>query len=1208
MFRNIVFKSLFIFWIFSCCQLSAQNHPGVWHDTIRSLHYKPDGDSFVLVKGTRKFNRAIYGTNTGFRLETGDLPEFAMYLPGMGGNFKLGFARGDKSKWITAADSISTRYLPGTMVYEIRDALLKEGFITVQVVAYADREGFLAKLTTKNIPENIDLYWAFGGASGKKFHRDGDIGADPESVFYLQSDYCINNSYTVRDSSFKLDFGSENNKAKTGNNRHIVGCFPPSEVKMTSAEHQESPSDLFASKADTLPVISGKSALKLETSLYWSFQNNGAVLDQGQDVLKLDFEKGVEKMKVLRSRVKLKTPDPYINALGGALAVAADAIYEDPAYLHGAVAWRMHLNAWRGAYVADPLGWKDRAESHFISYGKSQVLQPETGPVVLDSSRNFARQKEVLGTAMFSKGYISRRPENNTIAHHYDMNSVFINQLLRHYLWTGDQQFIKELWPVVKRHLEWEKRNFDVDGDGLYDAYACIWASDALQYSGGGVTYASAYNYSANKIAAKIAEIIGENPAPYIKEAKLIKKSVQEQLWVSDKGVFAEYKDALGNRLLHDYPGLWTVYHTLDEDLADAFQAYQMLDYVDREIPHIPVVTDQPEHKNMFLLSTTNWHPYTWSVNNVALAENLHGALGYWQGGKPEKGFQIWRNALIESMYYGASPGGFQQLSFYDAIRGELYRDFADPIGMAARSLVEGLFGVRPDATEKALTIIPGFPDDWDFAELDIPDMEYKYSKSGDVTAFQFKPKFDTKFNLKLIIKAEATSIKSITVNDKPLSWKVDTTAIGHPKIILEHPYHSYYDIKIVWAGMPLEKITDSITVFPESPFVFNMSKARIIDVHDPQRVLKHMDFNAEELKGEVNKLGGDKTMFVQLQQDEMQWWQPMNIRIKSKYEIVQIDEKKESFDLLIKKDEMSRVKAVKLNGNTMEFKVSVSNTNMYLKMPQANCVPGTNQVEVLTEDDSFKLTFQNWNLKLRPQESQDVLDIQTYFNAKVTDVFQQQYLSPRPTSPTLQLPTQGIGNWCYPYIQPVIDDTGLRTKAALGTIKSLQDIPFNLLAGQSNNIAFTSMWDNYPESIKIPLSGNASHAYFLMAGTTNPMQTRMTNGVVNVVYTDDTSETLELKNPENWWPIEQNYYTDGFAFTTGAVKPPRLYLKSGEFIDNFKDFKPIKGFSDFGVDGGAATLLDLPLDETKILKHLEVKTLANDVVIGLMGVTLIRN
>ena len=89
----------------------------------------------------------------------------------------------------------------------------------------------------------------------------------------------------------------------------------------------------------------------------------------------------------------------------------------------------------------------------------------------------------------------------------------------------------------------------------------------------------------------------------------------------------------------------------------------------------------------LYTLSTTNWQPYTWSLNNVVLAENLHMALAYWQGGRNEEAYKLWKSSLVESMYLGASPGNFQQLSFYDAIRGELYRDFADPVGLAARSL-----------------------------------------------------------------------------------------------------------------------------------------------------------------------------------------------------------------------------------------------------------------------------------------------------------------------------------------------------------------------------------------------------------------------------------------------------------------------------------------------------------------------------------------
>lgn len=58
------------------------------------------------------------------------------------------------------------------------------------------------------------------------------------------------------------------------------------------------------------------------------------------------------------------------------------------------------------------------------------------------------------------------------------------------------------------------------------------------------------------------------------------------------------------------------------------------------------------------------------------------------------------------------------------------------------------------------------------------------------------------------------------------------------------------------------------------------------------------------------------------------------------------------------------------------------------------------------------------------------------------------------------------------------------------------------------------------------------------MAGTTNHMQTHFVNGRINVEYTDDTSDTLELINPENWCPIEQDYFENGLAFKLNALAP----------------------------------------------------------------------
>jgi hypothetical protein len=65
--------------------------------------------------------------------------------------------------------------------------------------------------------------------------------------------------------------------------------------------------------------------------------------------------------------------------------------------------------------------------------------------------------------------------------------------------------------------------------------------------------------------------------------------------------------------------------------------------------------------------------------------------------------------------------------------------------------------------------------------------------------------------------------------------------------------------------------------------------------------------------------------------------------------------------------------------------------------------------------------------------------------------------------------------------------------------------------------------------------------------------------------------------------------------------------LKTGEVMPLNYKYTGIKGFSNFGIDGGAATVLNVKLNPDKQLTSMTLKTVANDVVIGLMSVTLVR-
>lgn len=79
----------------------------------------------------------------------------------------------------------------------------------------------------------------------------------------------------------------------------------------------------------------------------------------------------------------------------------------------------------------------------------------------------------------------------------------------------------------------------------------------------------------------------------------------------------------------------------------------------------------------------------------------------------------------------------------------------------------------------------------------------------------------------------------------------------------------------------------------------------------------------------------------------------------------------------------------------------------------------------------------------------------------------------------------------------------------------------------------------------------------------------------------------------------------DGYAFHSSAPKPIRIHLKTGEITSTLDN--SIEKYNGKMIDGGAATVLDMPLNANKILKEIKLLTVANDVVIGLMGLTLLR-
>ena len=755
-------------------------------------------------------------------------------------------------------------------------------------------------------------------------------------------------------------------------------------------------------------------------------------------------------MQQLAGRIEFRTPDAYINTLGGALVVAADGDWDGETWLHGCIGWRMPLAGWRAGYLGDVLGWPDRAVRHFDAYANSQVrnVSPDIPHPTQDPKQQMARSEKRWHTQMYSNGYICRNPNRNDQMHHYDMNLNYIDELLWHFQYDADAAYLRKMWPVLKSHLAWEKRNFDPDGDHLYDAYCCIWASDALYYSGGAVTHSSAYNYRGNRLAARIAQLIGEDPQPYQAEADAILQAMNRRLWLPDRGHWAEYQDLLGLKRIHKSAAVWSIYTPIDCGACSPEQAYQATRYVDRAIPHIPVADT-----GYSTISTSNWLPYSWSINNVASAEVMHTALAYFEAGRSEEGFRLMKANILDQMYYGRSPGNFGQVSTYDAARGECYRDFGDCIGISARTLIQGLFGIRPSALYGHCILQPGFPESWDSASVRTPYLDYRFHRQGDQLVFDVTQRFAQP--LKIVVR-------------------------------------------------------------------LNMGQGRFLDVEG----------NAD----------GHQVL-----------------RVTAPVRLPEVE-------------------------STLACNRSVRESDYGLDEPEA----GVRYTK---------------------------LSVDKLLNANVADIFRNEYRSPRPPYTTLQIPLQGVGEWCHPQTRPDINDSVLRTRIVNSEL-TIAGVPFRTPAA-GRNIIYTSLWDNYPDAVTIPVNDKASKAWLLMAGSTNHMQSRIANGLVVAQYKDGTSDTLTLVNPDNWCPIERDYFVDGKAFCTTSPRPYRIALASGTVSRNLTEALHLprataqggemgpKGADGGEIAGGAAQMLCLKLDPRKKVTSLTLRTLSNDVVIGLMAVTL---
>ena len=1083
-----------------------------------NTHYTPTDNGFAISGSTELFNRLLYGSHKNddnearFATFAGDVPQFmgsatdwtvydwcafgkrGTLLSGLAvtPGQRVGGATEDTesgARWFHDSEDIVAEYKNGWMEYKLTQMSSHFPDVRVNIEAYPllPDDGFLVhyRIFTE---QRVVLAAGFGGITDYfgRFDNKGDKRR------YFSPKDCERNTIELGENRACVSHPN-------GSSMRIATSFPSKfEAGSAKALEELSPALFLGSK----PENSDDAVVKISAVIEQGEVLDGyiiAIQNTDEDTLNkwltLKDPIGYIKQQIYAKHVciNLNTPEHPLDLTIAPTVIALDASYHRNSFHHGTFAYHSPFLGWRGWYAATALGWSDRVEA-VMSAHLNQIVRKADGEERIWYDGKGEREAGMDAPSPY------HQIENSTgflpyflgvDMAYYNMQECAFDMMLYHIEWSGNLEIARKYFDEFCMMLDWEERIFDPDNDGLYQNFLNTWISDGHSYNGAGCAQASAYNYRANMVMAKIAERLGMPSEVFTKRAEKTKKAMQEKLWLANSGVIAESIDTMGNCQIHPSPELSTTYLAIDCDVVNDFQAYTMLKYTENYIKNI--VTPGSCGR---LAYSSNWYPKKYSTCGIFPAENAQLALAYFKLGLKKEGKKI-VDGLVDCYFTGKNPGmaAHVQSELCSNDMGDL--DFTDVSSTYLRLMVEGLFGIRINTLDECVMIAPNFPSDWDHASLTLKDISLNYNRTGSMETYDI---YCDRTDKKCIrIPMISSYIEAVMFDGEPISYEIKA-APNNSFLMIETDNVGRFQLRVMHGkgALPSLKFTDMVLAGNE--FSFEVRGGELVAYKDICETLENITVVGNKIYAKTKNIPGHHTVFIRAKVGEYDAW------LAADYEIVEKEVKEEPL----------------------------------------------------------------------PQKTFEPIDISAFFNCKMTEVHDQEYLSPRPEGYSIGVFPNGRYAWEWNHRghnKVCIDDSSLR--AANGLVHTTSGIPF-ITPAENENLACVSLWDNFPTEITIPLSDTAQEIAILFVATTNAMQTQVENVRITVAYDDDQSESVKLIYPKNIddWLV------------------PALQKENETFY-----------FSEYN----HAIVQRLRLDSDKKLANIKIEAIANEVIMGIMGVSLSR-
>lgn len=460
--------------------------------------------------------------------------------------------------------------------------------------------------------------------------------------------------------------------------------------------------------------------------------------------------------------------------------------------------------------------------------------------------------------------------------------------------------------------------------------------------------------------------------------------------------------------------------------------------------------------------------------------------------------------------------------------------DFGDSTHMFARTLVEGLFGYAPDRPNGVVRIAPQFPDAWPRAALRTPDVALRYAKRGGAVTLAVELTHAAPMEIALPLGAQG--IAAVTVNGRRARWSAQP-GLGCTVVQVKVRLHRVV-VKIVTKAVQTVVAPVVIESKVGETVRLRVPGAKVLAFNDPQGALVGAKAHGAQVVGQCAAGEGS-------------------------------------------------VRDPGVRGCTVFVRVAVGACEQWrvFRLRIALPVPPPRELR-----------------RVPPRVTWTCVDLKRVLNGDIRTIYRQDYLTPRPATVSVRIGRDGYSPWTFPHWNsrpPEIALDGvpaLLAKTGTRRLRTPQGVPF-AWAGGARNIAFTSRWDNWPRSVTVPVNARGTAAWFLVCGSTNPMQGRIANALLRLRYTDGTEDRLELVPPVNYWnvsPIDSKATSPGQAGREDYLAP----------VDRFCLPSTLPSTVQLGRNC-RAMLLNRRLRVDAVLESVTLETLSQEVVVGLMGVTI---